>query len=394
MLILCHYGELSLKGENRQRFEKQLVRNIKERFKKVFPDFFDDAKNIYGRIIICFRDEEIMKRETWEKVKTEMKNIFGIANFSQAFATQQDIETMQQDIWSAVKNSNFETFRVTARRSNKNLPFTSQDINIRIGAFIAAQSGKKVSLDKQDLNCFIEIVNKEAFFYFEKEKGAGGMPVGTAGKTLVLLSGGIDSPVAAWHALKRGASADFIHFHSMPYTAAASVEKVKKLAEKLNCYQKSATIYLVPFAEIQKEVMMKTPPKLRVIFYRRLMMKLAETVAKKHDYKALVTGDSLGQVASQTLENIAAVEETVSAGWRIPILRPLIGFDKEEIINIAKRIGTFDISVLPHDDCCTRFIPQHPETRAKIKEVREAEKNLEISKLIAQALEKTDIFAL
>jgi len=213
------------------------------------------------------------------------------------------------------------------------------------------------------------------------------MPVGTGGKALVLLSGGIDSPVAAYYLLKRGVEVDFIHFHSMPYTSPASVEKVKRLTDIINKFQSGSKIFLVPFADIQKEIMMKVPEKLRVIFYRRLMMKIAEEVARKENYLALITGESVGQVASQTLENMKVIEDAV----KLPVLRPLCGFDKEEIINIARRIGTFEISILPHDDCCTRFVPKHPETRARMEEVKQAEKNLEVKKMIKEVMGKIEI---
>src|SRR3989338_9749285 len=289
-----------------------------------------------------------------------------------------------------------KTFRITAQRSNKNYPLISQEINEKIGKYILTKLRHRMSKSKvcvkltdPDINCHIEIIEKCAFIYLEKIPGPGGMPVGTGGKALALLSGGIDSPAAAYYLLKRGVRVDFIHFHSMPYTSPASVEKVKKLAGILNKYQSNSKIFLIPFADIQKEIMMKVPEKLRVIFYRRLMMKIAEEIAKKENYLALITGESVGQVASQTLENMKAIEDAV----KIPVLRPLCGFDKEEIINKARDIGTYAISILPHDDCCTRFVPKHPEIRAKLNEVKQAEKNMEVKKLIKKSLDKMEIIS-
>lgn len=378
--IIIRYGEISLKGGNRRFFEEKLVANIKEKLNRELPGSFEYVKRISGRIIV-----KIKKNIPHTKYYI-LNTIFGIYSFSFAVESSQDIKKLKKDCWEIIKNTKFRTFRVTTQRSNKNYPLTSQKINEQVGAYIVKKSGTKVSLKKPQLNCFIEIVEKSAFVYLEKIPGSGGMPVGTGGKALALLSGGIDSPVAAYYLLKRGVSVDFIHFHSMPHTSPASVEKVKRLAGALNKFQSGARIFMVPFAETQRETIVGVPEKLRVIFYRRLMMQIAEKIAEKNNYLAVITGESVGQVASQTLENMRAVEEAVT----LPVLRPLCGFDKEEIIEAAKKIGTFDISIEPHDDCCTRFIPKHPETRAKISEIKSAEKNMEVKKLVAKSLEKIE----
>ena len=294
---------------------------------------------------------------------------------------------LKKDCWDLIKNKKFKTFRITAQRSQKNFPMTSEEINKEVGAYIVEKSKKKVKLTNPDVNCFIEIVDGRAFVYLEKIKGPGGMPVGSNGKALVLLSGGIDSPVAAYYALKRGVKVDFIHFHSMPYTMPASVEKVKDLAKTLEKFQSASKIYLIPLADIQEKTVSKTPEKLRIILYRRMMLRIAEKLARDNKYLALYTGESVGQVASQTLENIKVIEETI----KLPILRPLIGFDKEDIIEKAKEIGTYEISILPHEDCCTRFIPKHPETKANLKEVQEAEKKMDIKKMVREAIKKTEV---
>ena len=212
------------------------------------------------------------------------------------------------------------------------------------------------------------------------------MPIGTGGKAMVMMSGGFDSPVAAWFLLRRGVTTSFAHFHSMPYTSQASVEKVRELIRVLKKFGSSGIMYSIPFADAQKEIMTKTPAPLRVILYRRFMVRITEALAKKEKCLALVTGDSVGQVASQTLENILAVSDAAT----LPIFRPLIGTDKEEIMQIAKKIGTYDISKLPHDDCCTRLMPKSPETRAKLPAVLAAEKNLNIEKLVQESLAKTE----
>ncbi|MEK7482597.1 MAG: tRNA uracil 4-sulfurtransferase ThiI, partial [Patescibacteria group bacterium] len=211
--------------------------------------------------------------------------------------------------------------------------------------------------------------------------GPGGLPLGTGGKAVALISGGIDSPVAAYLAMKRGVEIIFLHFHSYPYTNKASIEKVEKLVGHLSRYQKKPKLYLAPFGDIQKEILLKTPAKLRVVLYRRMMLRIAQALAEKEKALALITGESIGQVASQTLENMAAIQEVCV----LPILRPLVGWDKEEIIKAARDIGSFDISSLPDQDCCSKFVPEHPETKAKMAEVKAAEKKLNIRKLFASA---------
>ncbi len=385
--IICHYAEIGIKGGNRHYFEKILAKNIKEKLAKELPNNFKSIQRISGRILIKLTSKEIKTSLTAYRLL--LTTCFGIANFSFAYESEQDIKTLKKDCWELIKNKKFKTFRITAQRSQKKFPLTSEEINREIGAYIVEKSGKKVNLNNSDINCFIEIVEKRAFIYLKKIKGPGGMPVGANGKALTLLSGGIDSPVAAYYALKRGVKTDFIHFHSMPYTSPASIKKVKDLARTLNKFQLTTKIYLVPLADIQEKIVSETPEKLRIILYRRMMLRLTENIARDKNYLALYTGESVGQVASQTLENINATEDAI----KLPILRPLIGFDKEDIIEKAKEIGTYETSILPHEDCCTRFVPRHPETKANLREVYAAEKKLNIEKMTKEAAEniKTEI---
>ena len=247
---------------------------------------------------------------------------------------------------------------------------------------------KKVNLKNPDANLFIEIVQDYSFLYLDKIKGRGGLPVGVGGKGLVLISGGIDSPVAAFLAMKRGIKISLIHFHSFPYTDQESIEKVKRIVKILNNFQFRLKLYLCPFADIQNEILLNVPAKLRVILYKRMMLKIAEKVAEKEKIETFITGENVGQVASQTIENIKVIQ---SASDKL-ILRPLICQDKEEIIDKAKDIGTFDISILPHQDCCTRFVPRHPATKARLKDVEIAEQKLNIKELVEKSIQDMETF--
>jgi len=385
--IICHYDEIGLKGKNRKFFEDKLRDNIKQKLDENFPGNAARVNRISGRIIVSLA-EPANKGE----IKEVLKNIFGIAYFAFAAACEQEMGAIKKTALKILSEKEFGTFRISAQRSKKEFPLTSQEINAEVGEYVLKNFGKRtgggvqVSLKNPDANCFIEIVDNSAFLYLEKTEGAGGLPVGVSGKVIVLLSGGIDSPVAAHYILKRGASAVFLHFHSMPFTSRASLEKTKELAGVLGKFQPATKLFLVPFSKIQKEIMKKSPPKLRVILYRRFMVRIAEKIAEREKALAIVTGESLGQVASQTLENIGAIERIS----KLPILRPVIGFDKKEIIARAKEIGTYDISALPHEDCCSLFVPERPETKAKIGEVEKAEKELDIEGLVTEAARGTE----
>lgn len=373
--IICHYHEIGLKGKNRRFFEERLIENIK----RALPgSSFEFVKRISGRIIIKLTPKGIQK-----EMEGILRNVFGVAYFAIAINCEQEIEAIKKKALELLEEKNFKTFKISTQRSKKDFPLTSQEINEKVGEYILKKLNKKVNLEKPDLTCFIEIVEKFAFLYLEKIKGLGGLPLSVSGKAVALLSGGIDSPVAAFYAMKRGVKIIFLHFHAYPYTSRASIEKAQKIVKVLNKYQYSSKLYLIPFANIQKEILLKTPTKLRVVLYRRFMFRIAQKIAEKEGAKAIITGESIGQVASQTLENIKIIEEVT----HLPVLRPLIGQDKEEIIDQAKKIGTFAISILPHQDCCSRFLPKHPATKAKFKEIKEAEKKLNTQKLIQETIQ-------
>ncbi len=365
------------------------MQNIKNQLEVFAPGCFESVSRTSGGILVELNKKGLKSQSA---IKDTLMHTFGIANFSFAVSVKQDIKTLQKVCWDLISQEKFKTFCVRTQRSNKQFKFTSQQVNEEVGGHIYEKLNRKksVSLKNPDCECFIYIINKSAFVSTQKFQGLGGLPVGTGGKAMVMMSGGFDSPIAAWQLLKRGVSVHFAHFHSMPYTSKASIEKVSELIKVLQKFGAIGTLYSIPFADLQKEIMLKTPAPLRVILYRRFMIRIAEGLANPpaggRKCLALVTGDSLGQVASQTIENILAVNEAAT----LPVFRPLIGLDKEEIMQIARKIGTYDISKLPHDDCCTRLMPKSPETRAKLPAVLAAEKNLDIEKLVQETLEKTE----
>lgn len=384
MIIICHYDEIALKGKNRDYFEKKLVENIKNKLtKEVYFLNSWKVRKVAGRILIEVKNDLENKLEKF----LILREVFGIVNFSFAQEASQDLDELKKNCWKLLEKEKFDNFRISASRSDKNFPLSSMEINKEVGSFIVEKTGAQVKLKDAQVEIFIEITNKKAFIYKDKIQGAGGLPVGSGGKVLALLSGGIDSPVAAYYILKRGARADFIHFHSLPYTSVASNEKVIELAAQLSKFQSKAKIFMIPFAKIQEQIVIKCPEKLRVVLYRRLMMKIAQEVAHKNKCLALVTGEALSQVASQTLENILITNDSVI----LPVFRPLIGLDKIEIMKKAQEIGTYETSILPHEDCCTRFVPKHPETKADLSEVKLAEGKLNVDELIKEAIEGMEV---
>ena len=378
--LIIHYHEIGLKGKNRGFFEGKLEENIKRTLSN-FP--IDEVKKISGRHLIKLKencDEDLIKKR--------MNTIFGVANYSFCYVTDAEIEKIQEIALKLANERKYGSFRVETKRSDKSLPWTSVEVNQEVGAYILKNTGIPVNLTNPDLTCFIELVNKKAYIYLEKLKGAGGLPVSSGGRSVGLLSGGIDSPVACFQMMRRGVSIVFLHFHSYPYTDKASIDKTREIVQILTPCQFKSKLYLIPFVEIQKEIIVKTPERLRVVLYRRMMMRIASKIAQIEKSQALITGESLGQVASQTLENIRAIE----AVTELPILRPLIGTDKQEIIAQAKAIGTYQTSIMPYEDCCAFFVPKHPETKAGLEELHHAESKIEnLEEMISQAIRNASI---
>lgn len=369
--VLVHYSEIALKGKNRTFFENQLIHSLRKGLKGLG---MDAVKRLYGRILLHFQEDA-----PFETIRERLQWIYGISNFSHACQTALDVAALKAAVVSCLGDVEVESFAVVTRRGNKSFPLDSVGVNREVGQAIVDAKGWKVRLGDPELRVFVYILDQHAYFTFERVPGPGGMPVGTAGKVICLISGGIDSPVASYRMMRRGCQPVFVHFHSAPHTSIASQEKVVELTNLLVRYHPRAKLYLVPFAELQRDIVARTRAPFRVILYRRFMMRAAEAIAKREKALALVTGESLGQVASQTLENLSTIEAVSS----LPILRPLLCQDKQEIIDEAQRLGTFDISIEPDDDCCSYLMPPNPATHSTEQELRAAEEVFDIPAAIA-----------
>jgi len=373
--IIVHYSEIALKGNNRPWFVSRLVRNLREATRDLGVS---DVRALMGRI-------EVVLDPSADKpaVHARLGRVFGVGNFAQAGRAPLDVDAIAAEILHDLGGTEVESFRVSARRADKRFPMTSPQIEREVGGRIKAVKGWRVNLSQPELTIHVETLNHDAFYFFGKERGAGGLPVGVSGRVACLLSGGIDSPVAAWRLMRRGCRVLFVHFHSYPILSRASQEKARELVRLLSQYQYRSKLYLIPFGEVQQQVVLAVAPPLRVVVYRRLMLRIADSIARAERAQALVTGEVVGQVASQTLENLSAIGRATS----MPILRPLVGMDKDEIMAEAQRLGTFPISIIPDQDCCTLFTPRHPATKARLSDVERAEAALAIDEIVSRAVE-------
>lgn len=373
-IVVIHYGELGLKKGNRDFFERRLCRNID---RTLSGCEVARTRRVSGRLLVGLgadADEG--------EIANRLRKMFGIAWFARAWVVDQDLDEITDLLLGESGRRSFASFRIDTHRPDKRFPRSSVEVNRILGARVQAASGARVDLDHAELVCRIELVDGMAIVSLDRIPGPGGLPTGTGGKVVALLSGGIDSPVAAWRIARRGATVIFAHFHSAPQTSRESQGKALDIATLLAGYQLRSRIYLVPFLDVQKRIMVETPIETRVILYRRFMLRLSERIAVREKARGLVTGDSLGQVASQTLENI----DVISRAIRMPVLRPLIGADKQEIVTLARSIGTYEISILPDQDCCSLFVPKHPETRARTQAIEEIERTLDVSREMDAAL--------
>jgi thiamine biosynthesis protein ThiI len=371
--VVVHYQEIALKGRNRPWFVARLVRNLREATADL--DVLS-VRALVGRLEIA-----LGPAADWAAVKERLSRVFGVGNFARAGRTGTDVDRIARDILDDLPPDDVPSFRVSARRADKSYPLPSPQIEREVGGRIKQARGWRVDLENPALTIFVEMLTGEAFYFFGKERGAGGLPVGSSGRVACLLSGGIDSPVAAWRMMKRGCRVHFVHFHSYPIVSRASQDKARELARLLTRHQLQSRLGLVAFGEIQQQVVLAVPPPLRVVIYRRLMLRIAERIAATWRAKALVTGEVVGQVASQTLENLSVIGRVAT----MPVLRPLVGMDKEEITAEAHRLGTYPISILPDEDCCTLFTPRHPSTKARLVEVEDAEAALPVGSMVESA---------
>jgi len=364
--ILIHYSEIALKKNNRKFFEKIFINNIKSH---IFKLNYSIIKLYEARVFI--HDINI---NDWEQFKKKLTNVMGLKNFTLTIRTKSEINSINLAAIQLIKNETFENFRITSKRNYKKLPFTSQDVNVKVGDHVRKQTKKSVNLNSPELIIHIELLRNNSFVGIDKQNGYSGLPANCQERALSLISSGIDSPVASFDMIKRGVTLDYVHFHSYPAINKQSINNVKKILTVLSKYQLKSNLYLVPLLKIQQKIMEVVPDKYWVIFFRKYMIKIANHIAIKNKAVALVTGDSIGQVASQTLSNIYAISnESI-----LPIIRPLAGTNKEDIINKATDIGTYDISIEPYEDCCSYFVPPHPETKAKINQVNDIASKLNL----------------
>ena len=376
---LIHYGEIGLKGKNRPYFIKLLARRVAMAARPHNPG---KLRVIPGRLLL-----EIAEVTDWGGLREALSRVFGLAYFARARRLPLDLDSAAEGALGLIAPMKISSFAVRTRRENPGVPVRSKDWDPAIGARIQARRHLPVDLSNPAVTIHIEALKKQAIVYAEKIPGPGGLPVGASGRVAAMLSGGIDSPVAALRMMKRGCEVVFVHFHGAPYLSRASAEKAGDLAELLDTYQLGSRLYLIPFGALQKDIVLTAPAADRVVLYRRFMLRITERIAALEGAAAIVTGESLAQVASQTLSNMIAVEEAAT----LPLFRPLIGMDKEEIISEAKALGSFDISIEPDQDCCTLFVPKHPATKSRAPDLRRLEAAMPAGAMIERALAEAEV---
>ena len=385
-IVLLKYGEIALKGLNRPMFEQRLLRNLS---RVLAPIGRFNIRKSQSMIYV----EPLEDTIDMEEAIARMRRVFGIVNICPAVSCEKDMDSIAETTIACLREMDTagRSFKVEAKREDKQFPLNSPQICQQMGGCILKNvGGLHVDVHNPDILVQIEI-RKKAYIFTEKYSGAGGMPVGTNGKAALLLSGGIDSPAAGWMISKRGVALDAVHFHSHPYTSDRAKEKVIELAKIISVYTGEIRLHVVPFTEIQLAIIDKCPKNYLTLIMRRVMMQIAERIARQGGARALVTGESIGQVASQTMESLAVTDNAVN----MPVFRPCIGMDKEEIVQISKRIGAYETSILPYEDCCTIFVPKHPKTRPELDEIIGAEKALDnLEEMIQTALAGDEIICI
>ena len=378
LLLVQLFHELALKGKNRPFFLKRAKAHVRRALKGLGV-----ALEGEWPMALLFR----LPEEAWPEAKARLQDTLGVERFARVHRTPPDLEALKAALEKALEGQAFGSFRITAKRSDKAFPLTSPEIERALGAFVKGKTGAPVRLKGAEREFVVRVLPGAALLEVERHPGPGGLPPGVSGRVVALLSGGIDSPVAAYRLMRRGVEVVLVHFHPFPLLSGASREKAKALAERLARFQHRLRLHLVPFSEVQRHIIVEAPTAYRVVLYRRYMLRIAEAIAREEGALALCTGDSLGQVASQTLENLHAVNQAAT----LPVFRPLIGWDKEEIVAEAQRIGTYATSILPDEECCTLFAPKHPVTRARLEVVLETEARLPTEELLALALKEREV---
>ena len=380
--ILVHYSEIGLKKNNRIYFERLFIKNISNH---ILGLEHKRIRLLSARVFI-----ENINPSDWDSFKVRLKNVMGLSSAILMIESISEYSAIQDAVDQLIENKDFDSFRITTRRHAKGFNKTSIETNIELGSYIQKKTKKEVRLSGSDLNIIIEILKAKSYIGYKKIVGFSGLPSCSQEKALSLISSGIDSPVASFEMIKRGVNVSFLHFHSYPATSKQSIDNVKELVNILTNYQLESKLYCIPLLDIQEKIMNTIPDKFWVIFFRRAMLKIANLFALKNKNLAIITGDSIGQVASQTISNIRAI----SAVSELPILRPLSGMNKNDIINRAKKIGTYYTSIKPYQDCCSYFVPIHPETKAKIGEVLDLDSKLDLDQEYKEALDKIDEFVI
>ncbi|MFQ6124755.1 MAG: tRNA uracil 4-sulfurtransferase ThiI [Candidatus Heimdallarchaeota archaeon] len=382
--ILIHYAaEITLKGRNRPFFEKKLVKNIHQALR---TEIIDEVQMERGRVVL-----HLNTKSNLTQINSKLAKVFGISWYAPAYTTSPDLDELRREVFKRVQSflKKNVSIKVVVKRSNKRFPLTSPQLGALIGAQLVEKYGVKVSMKNPEIQIFIEVADNQIFIFFDKIRGLGGLPIDVTGRVLCLLSGGIDSAVAAWLVMKRGCAVDFLHFHPFRENEMAINSKITDLIKILTQYSFQANVHIVPAAFFQLATLQTIPPKYELILFRRFMLRVAERIAVQEGLQAIVTGDSLGQVASQTLENLDAQKSSVS----FSILRPLLTYDKEEIIALAKEIGTYQISIRSYKDCCS-LIASNPVTKANIEKVENLEKELDLERLTDDSLNMGEIITL
>ena len=376
MQVVVHYAELALKGRNRPRFEARLSGNLQRALQRLGPA---RIRQLYGRLLV-----ELPEGTSFDAVRERVSRVFGVAYFSRATVAEPTPAAIEAAVLALIDGARFRSFGIRARRADKSHPFTSADLARQLGARIRERTGARVDLSNPERWIEVHVLSREAIVLHERSPGPGGLPVGSAGRVVALLSGGIDSPVAVALALKRGCQVVFAHFHSSPYTSAASQEKVRDLAGALAAYGGPSQLWMIPFAELQQTLVRECPAEPRIVLYRRFMLRIAERIAERTGGRGLVTGESLGQVSSQTLGNL----DTINRAATLPVLRPLIGMDKSEIIERARALGTYPISIEPDEDCCSYLMPRRPATWTRPETLEAIERSLDVKGMVEATLER------